>query len=115
MLTKLVVQPSQLGILKGRFSGSILRPRRQLMAGGMAYVTPSATTDADTMALYALVDPRKTKPKITTKIDVKINAFNGTTSLWWILANHGEAGRPPSRANAYTIRLLVVKMEIPAN
>lgn len=81
MFTKFVAQPNQLGILKGRFSGSILRPRRQLMAGGMAYVTPSATTDADTMALYALVDPRKIRPKTTTKTDVKINAFRGTTSL----------------------------------
>ena len=85
------------------------------MAGGMAYVTPSATTDADTMALYALVDPRKMRPKMTTKTEVKINAFNGTTSPLWILANHGEAGRPPSLENAYTILLLVVKMEIPAN
>ncbi len=52
--TKLQNQPSGPGRLNG-LRGSILRPRRQFMAGGIAYEMPRATTDAEMMALKALV------------------------------------------------------------
>ena len=81
-----------MGSTKG-LGGSILLPRRQLMAGGMAYDTPSATTEAEVMALNALsknsqrpifsstqklcklptdlLDPRKMHPKMMTQIVVR--------------------------------------------
>jgi len=43
--------------LKALVDGSILRPRRRLIATGMPYVMPSATTEAETMALNALDEP----------------------------------------------------------
>lgn len=50
-LTKLHVQPNQEGRTKGRDSGSIFLPRRQFIDGGMAYVIPRATTEAEMIAL----------------------------------------------------------------
>ena len=66
------------------------------MAGGMAYETPRATTDAEMMALKALrasaklnghrkygklrhylEEPRKMQPKITTRAVVRMRAFRG--------------------------------------
>lgn len=52
--TRLQHQPNGPGRLKG-LGGSILRPRRQLMAGGIEYEMPRATTEAEMMALKALV------------------------------------------------------------
>lgn len=53
MPIRFAIQPIIPGSTKGR-GGSILRPRRQLIVGGIAYVTPSATTEAEMMALSAL-------------------------------------------------------------
>jgi hypothetical protein len=53
--TRFAIHPSGPGRTNG-LSGSILRPRRQLMAIGMPYETPSATTDAEIIALKALED-----------------------------------------------------------
>ena len=68
-------------------SGSIFLPRIQLMAIGMPYETPRATTDAEMMALNALfevrmgfdselghnylLDPKNIQPKITTSATVR--------------------------------------------
>ena len=51
--TRLQNHPKGPGNTKG-LGGSILRPRRQLIAGGMAYETPRATTEAEIIALKAL-------------------------------------------------------------
>src|SRR5271163_1944707 len=75
---------------------------------------PRATTDAETMALKALLDPRNMQPKIMTSTVVRYRAFIGTSSRKLTLAKNFDAGRPPSRANAYTIRLLVVMMLVVA-
>jgi hypothetical protein len=53
--TRLAVQPTILDTLKGRVSGSIFRPRIQFIAIGMPYETPNATTEAEMIALKALV------------------------------------------------------------
>jgi hypothetical protein len=42
-----------------------------LIAGGIAYETPRATTEAEMMALKALLEPRKMHPKIMTRIVVR--------------------------------------------
>jgi len=76
---------------------------------------PRATTDADTMALKALLEPRKMHPKMMTRIKVNQSAFNGTSSRLSTFAKNFEAGRPRSRAKAYTIRLLVVMILTAAN
>ena len=47
------------------------------MAGGIAYETPRATTEAEMMALSAELEPRKMHPNITTRAVVRYNAFNG--------------------------------------
>lgn len=73
-LTKFAVQPNQPGNLKGLVSGNIFLPLIQLMVGGMAYVTPKATTLADTIALKALDEPKKMHPKIITQAVVQIKA-----------------------------------------
>lgn len=52
--TRLAVHPTNPDSLNGRDSGSIVRPRIQLIAMGIPYETPRATTDADMMALKAL-------------------------------------------------------------
>jgi hypothetical protein len=83
-------------------------PLRQLIAGGVAYVIPRATTEAETIALKALLDPRKIQPKMTTRIKVRYSAFSGTSKRVLTLAKKRENGRPPSLAKAYVIRLLVV-------
>ena len=75
------VQPSQLGMANDLVTGSIFRPLRQLIAGGMAYVMPRATTEADTMALNALVEPRNTQPKIMTQAVVKYRELSGRSNL----------------------------------
>lgn len=100
------------------------------MAGGIAYETPSATTEAEMMALKALKisvittsrveykshddDPKKMQPKITTKTVVKIKAFSGISSFGLTFAKNLDAGSPASRAKAYVIRELVVMIEIVA-
>lgn len=80
----------------------------QLTAMGIAYDKSSTTTDADMMALKALVDPSKMNPKRTTIAEVRVRAFNGRPWREWTLAKKREAGRPPSRAKAKIMRLLVV-------
>jgi len=114
ILTMLHVQPSQSGSLNARFSGSILRPLRILMAGGMPYETPSATTEAAIIALNALDDPRNMQPKMITKPVVRARELTGVSSLGCTLAQTFENGSPPSLANAYVIRLLVDMMPIVA-
>jgi hypothetical protein len=104
-----------LGSLNGLEAGSIFLPRKQLIAMGMPYETPSATTDAEIMALNALLDPKKMQPKITTKIVVRYKALRGRSSVGWTFAKNFDAGRPPSRAKAYVIRLEVVMMLVVAN
>lgn len=47
-----------------------------------------------------LVDPRKIKPKMTTRAKLRYSEFKGTFSLGWTLEKKGEKGRPPSRAKA---------------
>jgi hypothetical protein len=47
----------------------------------MAYVTPNATTEAETMALKALLEPRNMQPKMMTRIVVSQSALSGTWSL----------------------------------
>ena len=98
-LTRLQNQPRGPGRTNG-LGGNILRPRRQLIAGGMAYETPRATTDAEMIALKALRasaminalgkrstfgshldEPRKMQPKITTRAVVKMRAFRGISCL----------------------------------
>lgn len=76
---------------------------------------PRATTDAETMALKALLEPRKMQPNMMTRITVNHSAFNGTSRCVLTFAKNLEAGRPRSRAKAYTIRLLVVMMLTAAN
>jgi hypothetical protein len=64
--TRLKVQPTMLGRTKER-SGSILRPRRQLTTIGIPYERSRSTTDAETIALKALEEPRKMRPNIVTR------------------------------------------------
>lgn len=98
---------------------------------GMPYETSRATTDADMIALNALFnnqytiysydtaeeyleDPRKIRPKIITRAVVKYNAFSGTFNLLSTRAKKRDAGNPPSRAKAYTMRLDVVMIVMAA-
>lgn len=53
-------------------------------------------------------------PKMTTTTEVSMSAFRGRPRRGCTLAKNFEAGRPPSRANAKIIRLLVVMTEIVA-
>jgi hypothetical protein len=53
----------------------------QLMAIGMPYETPRATTDAEMMALKALLEPKKMQPKITTKMVVRYRALSGRSRV----------------------------------
>jgi hypothetical protein len=66
------------------------------MATGRPYDIPRATTEADNMALKALLEPKKMQPKITSKRTVRMSAFNGTCNFGWTLAKTLENGRPPS-------------------
>ena len=82
------------------------------MAGGMAYETPSATTDAEMMALKALGlqlareciqrgelyldEPRKMQPKMTTKAVVRMSALSGISCFECTFAKKRLAGSPPS-------------------
>ena len=84
------------------------------MQMGMAYDTPSATTDAEIIALKALLDPRKMQPKMMTSAVVRYNALRGSPKLGWTWAKNRLAGNPRSRAKAYVIRLLVVMILIVA-
>ena len=68
------IHPIGPGSTKYLVSGSIFLPLRQLIAGGVAYVIPRATTDAETMALNALLEPRKMQPNMTTRTTVRYNA-----------------------------------------
>ena len=61
---------------------------------------PSATTEADTIALKALLEPRKMHPKMMTSAVVRIKEFNGKSNLECTLAKNLEKGRPPSLAKA---------------
>lgn len=45
---------------------------------------------------------------------VRYSALRGSWSVGWTLAKNLEAGRPPSRAKAYVMRLLVVIIEVVA-
>lgn len=130
-LTILAVQARGSGIFHG-LSLIILRPRMTLTIIGMPYETSRATTDAEMIALKALsnrqntsslfnvfgkylVEPRKINPKIITRAVVKYSAFSGTFNLLCTRAKTREAGNPPSRANAYTMRLDVVMIVMAAN
>lgn len=93
--TRFATQPIAIGSLKGR-SPSILRPRRQFIKIGMAYEIPRATTEAERMALNALLEPRKIQPNITSRTTVNISALRGSCNLGWTLAKNLENGRPPS-------------------
>lgn len=53
-------------------------------------------------------------PKMTTTNDVRNSALSGRPSCGWTLAKKDDAGRPPSRAKAKIIRLLVVMTEMVA-
>jgi hypothetical protein len=98
---------------------------------GMPYEISRATTDAEMIALNALFnrqytsaspgngeeyleDPRKINPKIITRAVVKYSAFSGTFNLLCTRAKKRDAGKPPSRAKAYTMRLDVVIMVMAA-
>lgn len=52
-----------------------------MIATGMPYETPNATTDAEMIALKAALEPRKIQPKITVSAVVKFNAFRGRSNL----------------------------------
>ena len=95
-----IAQPTAQESLNARVSGSILRPRRQLIAGGIAYVTPRATTLAAVMALKALDEPSRMQPKTTTQAVVHTSAYTGTSRVGWTFAMMRLRGRPRSRAKA---------------
>ena len=86
--------------MKGLVSGNIFLPRIQLMVGGIAYVTPKATTLADTIALKALDEPKKIHPKTITHAVVHIKAYSGTSRPVWTFAKIRLRGKPLSRAKA---------------
>lgn len=96
-------------------AGNFVLPCKQFMVGGIAYDTPKATTEAEMIALKALLEPRKIKPKMTTSIVVRYNEFNGSSSFGCTLAKKRLAGSPPSLAKAQVIRLLVVMILVVAN
>ena len=77
----LAAQATGSGIVKLR-GGNMRRPRMQLMATGMPYDTPSATTDAAVMALNAELEPRKMQPKMMTHAVLKMRALSGRSSYW---------------------------------
>lgn len=93
--TILRIQPIVLG-RTNCLSGSIFRPRRQFTAIGIPYAISNMTTEAETMALKALDEPRKMQPKMMTRMTVKYSAFRGTLSFGWTRQKKGDAGRPPS-------------------
>ncbi|KAL8803734.1 MAG: hypothetical protein Q9182_003009 [Xanthomendoza sp. 2 TL-2023] len=104
---------------------NILRPLRQLIAIGIAYDTPSATTEAEMMALNALdtlstasfllcMDGQKIHPKMITHTVVRYNEFNGSSRVGCTRAKILDSGNPPSRAKAHVMRLLVVMMLVVA-
>lgn len=93
--TILRIHPTTLG-RTNCLSGSIFRPRRQFTAIGIPYAISNITTEAETMALKALDEPRKMQPKMMTRTTVKYSALRGTLSFEWTLEKKGDAGRPPS-------------------
>ncbi len=70
------------------------------MAGGIAYVTPRATTEADVMALNVLDDPRKMHPNTSTQPAVHSRALSGTSRPGCTRAKTRLNGIPRSRAKA---------------
>ena len=100
LLTILQIQPQGSGMRKGRVSGSRWRPRITTMAGGMAYVTPSATTAAEVIALKVLDEPRKMHPNTITHATVQKRAYSGTSRVGWTRAKKLLKGIPRSRAKA---------------
>jgi hypothetical protein len=96
----LQIHPKGLGITKSLVSGNIFRPLKQLIAGGIAYVMPNATTLALTMALKALLDPRKMHPKMMTNAVVRIRALSGKSHFLCTFAKNLLKGNPPSLAKA---------------
>ena len=75
-------------------------PCRQRTGIGIPYDSLSATTDAEVMALNAVLDPRKMRSNAITTPIVRLSALSGTLSRGWILAKNVENGISPSRANA---------------
>lgn len=63
-------------------------------------MTPSATTEADVMALNVLVEPRKMKPNTMTHPTVHSSALRGTSRAGCTLEKKLLKGMPWSRANA---------------
>lgn len=74
--TKFAIQPSQFGIANA-LGGSIFRPRKTLIAMGIAYDTPRATTEAEISALKALLEPIRIKPKRIVRPAASMRAFSG--------------------------------------
>jgi hypothetical protein len=63
---------------------------------------------------FYFVDAMLMTPKTTTTHEVRTRALSGRPSCGWTLAKKREAGRPPSRAKAKIMRLLVVMTEMVA-
>lgn len=80
-LTIFKIHPSAPLSLKVLSAGRARRPRSMLMAGGIAYETPSATTEAEVMALNVLDEPKKTQPNMTTQPAVHKSALSGKSSV----------------------------------
>ena len=57
-------------------------------------------TEAERMALKATEEPRKMRPKMMTRIVVRMREFRGTPSVGMTREKKREKGRPPSRAKA---------------
>jgi hypothetical protein len=111
--TKFAIQPSQFGNANA-LGGSIFRPRQTLIAMGIAYDTPRATTEAEISALKALLEPIKIKPKRLVKPAANMRAFRGCPSRGWTFEKNGDQGTPPSLAKAYVMRDEVVMIAISA-
>lgn len=99
------------------------------MRMGMPYDKSSATTDAEIIALNALIgqlnsyilkreivhleEPRKIHPKQMTTTTVKMRAFRGNLRVGWTLAKNLEAGRPPSLCSSALVRIIYLKVILP--
>ena len=57
---------------------------------------PRQTTDAEMIALKALLEPRKMQPKMMTRTVVRMSAFRGRSRRLWTLAKNLEKGTPLS-------------------
>lgn len=75
--TKFAVQPINPPSLNGLESGSIFRPRRQLIAIGMPYETPRATTEAEIIALKALFG-LAARRSVARRIDIPARSQENT-------------------------------------